>query len=583
MRAVKSIERLIRELQLSPEGGQPPEDDDGQQLQLWSPRTRSTDSLEDSPRRSRILALPSTRRDSPKLSGNQTGSRLLREELEKVSKQLAEQRALVATLEVEITTVLQEKKIQELDYKSHVQQLEDKVARLKQRLRGYTGEEAGATVCEDLLRLLQELFSHDITVGQPLYGELLTIPPERRKARDHILMLIYEKMHKSHENYERCWNDRESLRCTLAQANQQIQRLDTDLKQACKIAASEKQEMLQEVERLTSQWRDLSVAAAGEKQELVKEVQKLNDELSEVTETAALEKQEIRDEVEQLTLKLRNSQDIAHKDRKSMRIEIQRLANEIQQGLTTAASEKQLLNEEVQLLNNKLRVTVETAANDKIKLNTEIARLLGELQQQSTTTTTEKRTLSAEVTKLKDELRELTTTSAAEKQEMTKEIQKLTNKVKQLLTTSTAEKQAMQLKLDVANTRNDRLAKEYQHALVQLESLTDECNTTDIQLKDKQNGVTEKKLFSRGHETELTDANIHELMDETRQLLERIEFKDHSMTFLNKVTLPEFEQNQSHETQQTVLQVAQEKNSIQDPIEAHIVEISSQEQLEVKY
>lgn len=47
---------------------------------------------------------------------------LLREELEKVSKQLAEQRALVATLEVEITTVLQEKKIQELDYKSHVQQ-----------------------------------------------------------------------------------------------------------------------------------------------------------------------------------------------------------------------------------------------------------------------------------------------------------------------------------------------------------------------------------------------------------------------------------------------------------------------------
>jgi hypothetical protein len=47
---------------------------------------------------------------------------LLREELDKVSKQLAEQKALVATLEVEITTVLQEKKIQELDYKSHVQQ-----------------------------------------------------------------------------------------------------------------------------------------------------------------------------------------------------------------------------------------------------------------------------------------------------------------------------------------------------------------------------------------------------------------------------------------------------------------------------
>jgi hypothetical protein len=69
------------------------------------------------------------------------------------------------------------------------------------------------------------------------------------------------------------------------------------LKQACKIATSEKQEMLQEVERLTSQWRDLSVAAAGEKQELVKEVQKLNDELRKVIEATAVEKQEIRDEV----------------------------------------------------------------------------------------------------------------------------------------------------------------------------------------------------------------------------------------------------------------------------------------------
>lgn len=93
-------------------------------------------------------------------------------------------------------------------------------------------------------------------------------------------------------------------RCTLGQSNQEIQRLDTDLKQACKIAASEKQEMLQEVERLTSQWRDLSVAAAGEKQELVKEVQKLNDELREVTKTAAVEKQDIDDEVVILYLTL---------------------------------------------------------------------------------------------------------------------------------------------------------------------------------------------------------------------------------------------------------------------------------------
>lgn len=94
-------------------------------------------------------------------------------------------------------------------------------------------------------------------------------------------------------------------RCTLAQANQEIQKLDKELKQACKIAEAEKQEMLQEVERLTSQWRDLSVVAAGEKQDLIKEVQKLNDDLREVTDAAAVEKQEIRDEV--LLLQLVNT------------------------------------------------------------------------------------------------------------------------------------------------------------------------------------------------------------------------------------------------------------------------------------
>ena len=125
-------------------------------------------------------------------------------------------------------------------------------------------------------------------------------------------------------------------------------------------------------------------------------------------------------------------------------------------------------------------MATETAANDKLKLNAEIARLVNELQQRTTSTTTEKKNLSTEVYKLKEELRELTTCAAAEK--MTKELQRLTNRVKELFATSTAEKQAMQLKLDVANTRNDRLAKEYQHALVQLESLTDECSTTDIQV-----------------------------------------------------------------------------------------------------
>jgi hypothetical protein len=40
----------------------------------------------------------------------------------KISKQLAEQRALVATLEVEVSTVLQEKSILESVYREHVQQ-----------------------------------------------------------------------------------------------------------------------------------------------------------------------------------------------------------------------------------------------------------------------------------------------------------------------------------------------------------------------------------------------------------------------------------------------------------------------------
>jgi len=52
------------------------------------------------------------------------------------------------------------------------------------------------------------------------------------------------------------------------------------------------------------------------------------------------------------------------------------------------------------------------------------------------------------------------------------------------------------------------------------------------------NGV-EMKVLQRRLNTEMTDANIHELMDVTRQLLERIEFKDHSMSFHNKVPLLE--------------------------------------------
>lgn len=132
---------------------------------------------------------------------------------------------------------------------------------------------------------------------------------------------------------------------------------------------------------------------------------------------------------------------------------------------------------QVQLLNNKLRVIVEASTNEKQKLNVEIGRLMKELQQQSTSTSTDKKNLCNEVSKLKDELRELSTSAAAEKQEMTHELQRLTHKVKQLFTASVAEKQALQLKIDVANTRNDRLTKEYQHALLQLESLTDECTS----------------------------------------------------------------------------------------------------------
>lgn len=44
------------------------------------------------------------------------------DETGKISKQLAEQRALVATLEVEVSTVLQEKSILESVYREHVQQ-----------------------------------------------------------------------------------------------------------------------------------------------------------------------------------------------------------------------------------------------------------------------------------------------------------------------------------------------------------------------------------------------------------------------------------------------------------------------------
>jgi len=125
---------------------------------------------------------------------------------------------------------------------------------------------------------------------------------------------------------------------------------------------------------------------------------------------------------------------------------------------------------------------LETTTNEKHKLNVEIARLMKEFQQQSTSTNIEKKNLSNEVIKLKDELRELSTSVDAEKQEMTNKLHKLTCKVKHLFATSIVEKQSMQLKLEVANTKNDKLAKEYQHALFQLECLIDECTTNNIQV-----------------------------------------------------------------------------------------------------
>lgn len=76
---------------------------------------------------------------------------------------------------------------------------------------------------------------------------------------------------------------------------------------------------------------------------------------------------------------------------------------------------------------------------------------------------------------LKDELHELSTFAAAEKQEMTDELHRLAGKMKCLFATAAAEKQAMQLKLDVTNARNERLAKEAQHALIELDNLTDKC------------------------------------------------------------------------------------------------------------
>jgi len=53
-------------------------------------------------------------------------------------------------------------------------------------------------------------------------------------------------------------------------------------------------------------------------------------------------------------------------------------------------------------------------------------------------------------------------------------------------------------------------------------------------IEGKMEGV-DMRVSRRSLNTEMTDANIHELMDETRQLLERIEFKDHPMSFHNKV------------------------------------------------
>ncbi|CAK9268881.1 unnamed protein product [Sphagnum jensenii] len=169
------------------------------------------------------------------------GARLYEAEMSRLVHQLADSRVLVATLEAQVTMLQQEKAQEESERSLYIQRLEAEVAHLENQaetdmvelMRRQNKIEEEMPALEQQLRTIKDVL-HDFDVSEPLYLELRGIPEECRTARDHILLLAFEKFYKYREEIEELRRSRDSSREALTRANDEVQKL---LREAQRLAA----------------------------------------------------------------------------------------------------------------------------------------------------------------------------------------------------------------------------------------------------------------------------------------------------------------------------------------------------------
>ncbi|KAH8967359.1 hypothetical protein BDL97_03G074700 [Sphagnum fallax] len=446
---------------------------------------REFQGISGSPQTPRSLTLSSPSKDPLPLSGNNNGTSALRDEVARLSQLLAEERRLVASLEAEIVELVHGRKLQGNPYSTYVHKLEVEIAQWKQQAEK-NEEEAEDAVWKDLHRSTQALFSQDSTSAQSLL-----------------------------------------CRAALTQANEEVHRLTTELKQLPLEFAPMKRELVEEIQELSNELQELSSDRKG----LIGEVEGLTGELRRVTEAAAMEKQELRKEVLRLSNQLSAVEEESEKKlaltQRNQSCATARAAEKqtLEGEVTRLNAEKQTLTEEMQRRTNELRQLSAAYTADHQDSREQMYRLNYELQQISAAAASEKHALFEEVQKLSNDFQQLSAAAASDKQEKDQEIQRLTYELQQLSKSAVHEKQELQNQLQ--NLTNEfrlvvtTLEAEKQEMNIKLQQLTQVSTAAALEKYEMREQV--ERLISNRLSERAATFDKRDLIQTVQQLISELQ------------------------------------------------------------
>ncbi|KAH7283362.1 hypothetical protein KP509_34G003400 [Ceratopteris richardii] len=175
-------------------------------------------------------------------------------------QKLNESQNHISRLESEVKALRDEKLKQEYQNQVHVLRLKDQIRILEQkavldlqelkRRQNHIEEEVPSL--EAQIASLKSVL-HDLNVSESLYSELIAIPKESRTIREHLLVLVYEKMLKHRNDLQSIQQERDCSREALSRANDEVQKLRRDIQRITTNDAIEKQAKDKEIEVLTLQ------------------------------------------------------------------------------------------------------------------------------------------------------------------------------------------------------------------------------------------------------------------------------------------------------------------------------------------